>query len=127
MRRVASRYPCWPVATSAAQPAALSAPGRLPANVGLDDLLQAGLIGLNEALTRFEEGRGSTFETYAARRIEARFSIRPALDRPAVSNEEIAAFDFSQLRHPVQPRDAARENDLRSIRGEMDRIHLARQ
>jgi RNA polymerase sigma factor for flagellar operon FliA len=43
---------------------------RLPANVGLDDLLQAGLIGLNEALSRFEEGRGSTFETYAARRIE---------------------------------------------------------
>ncbi len=43
---------------------------RLPANVGLDELLQAGLIGLNEALSRFEEGKGSTFETYAARRIE---------------------------------------------------------
>jgi RNA polymerase sigma factor for flagellar operon FliA len=43
---------------------------RLPANVGLDELMQAGLIGLNEALSRFEEGKGSTFETYAARRIE---------------------------------------------------------
>jgi RNA polymerase sigma factor for flagellar operon FliA len=43
---------------------------RLPANVGLDELMQAGLIGLNDALSRFEEGRGSTFETYAARRIE---------------------------------------------------------
>jgi RNA polymerase sigma factor for flagellar operon FliA len=28
------------------------------------------LIGLNEALARFEDGRGSSFETYAARRIE---------------------------------------------------------
>jgi RNA polymerase sigma factor for flagellar operon FliA len=43
---------------------------RLPANVEMDELMQAGLIGLNEALTRFEEGRGSNFETYAARRIE---------------------------------------------------------
>jgi len=43
---------------------------RLPASVGLDELEQAGLIGLNEALSRFEEGRGTSFETYAARRIE---------------------------------------------------------
>jgi RNA polymerase sigma factor for flagellar operon FliA len=43
---------------------------RLPASVDMDELEQAGLIGLNEALSRFEAGRGSTFETYAARRIE---------------------------------------------------------
>ncbi|HET9645950.1 MAG TPA: RNA polymerase sigma factor FliA [Burkholderiaceae bacterium] len=43
---------------------------RLPAHVAMDELEQAGLIGLNEALSRYEEGRGSTFETYAARRIE---------------------------------------------------------
>jgi RNA polymerase sigma factor for flagellar operon FliA len=43
---------------------------RLPSHVGMDELEQAGLIGLNEALSRYEEGRGSSFETYAARRIE---------------------------------------------------------
>ncbi|MBW8831900.1 MAG: sigma-70 family RNA polymerase sigma factor [Burkholderiales bacterium] len=43
---------------------------RLPASVGLNEMEQAGMIGLNEALSRFEEGRGSSFETYAARRIE---------------------------------------------------------
>lgn len=43
---------------------------RLPPHVGLDELEQAGLLGLNQALSRFEEGRGSSFETYAARRIE---------------------------------------------------------
>ena len=43
---------------------------RLPPSVGLDELEQAGLLGLNEALERFEAGRGSSFESYAARRIE---------------------------------------------------------
>lgn len=43
---------------------------RLPPSVGMDELEQAGLMGLNEALTRFEQGRGSSFESYAARRIE---------------------------------------------------------
>lgn len=43
---------------------------RLPGNVDMDDLVQVGMIGLNEALSRFEQGPGSTFETYAARRIE---------------------------------------------------------
>ncbi|MED5617845.1 sigma-70 family RNA polymerase sigma factor [Ideonella sp. BN130291] len=43
---------------------------RLPANVTMEELEQAGLIGLNEALSRFEEGHGASFETYAARRIE---------------------------------------------------------
>jgi RNA polymerase sigma factor for flagellar operon FliA len=43
---------------------------RLPPNVGMDELEQAGLLGLNQALSRFEEGRGSSFESYASRRIE---------------------------------------------------------
>jgi RNA polymerase sigma factor for flagellar operon FliA len=43
---------------------------RLPASVNTEDLVQAGLIGLNDALSRFEEGPGSNFESYAARRIE---------------------------------------------------------
>jgi RNA polymerase sigma factor for flagellar operon FliA len=43
---------------------------RLPRNVDMDELMQAGMIGLHDAMTRFEEGRGATFETYAWRRIE---------------------------------------------------------
>jgi RNA polymerase sigma factor for flagellar operon FliA len=43
---------------------------RLPANVDMDELVQVGMIGLHEALSRFEQGPGSTFESYAARRIE---------------------------------------------------------
>jgi RNA polymerase sigma factor for flagellar operon FliA len=43
---------------------------RMPASVEMDDLIQAGMIGLDEAITRFVEGRGASFDTYAARRIE---------------------------------------------------------
>lgn len=42
---------------------------RLPASVLVDDLVQNGMIGLLDALTRFESGRGAQFETYAAQRI----------------------------------------------------------
>jgi RNA polymerase sigma factor for flagellar operon FliA len=52
---------------------------RLPAHVELDELEQAGLLGLDQALSRFEAGRGSSFETYAARRIEG--SMLDALRR----------------------------------------------
>lgn len=43
---------------------------RLPANVLLDDLVQAGMLGLDKALTGFEEERGVSFDTYASRRIQ---------------------------------------------------------
>jgi RNA polymerase sigma factor for flagellar operon FliA len=36
----------------------------------MDDLMQAGMIGLNDAMSRFEADRGASFETYAWRRIE---------------------------------------------------------
>ncbi|GLR26717.1 RNA polymerase sigma factor FliA [Limnobacter litoralis] len=42
---------------------------KLPASVHIDDLIQAGLIGLMDAITRFEEGQGAQFETYASQRI----------------------------------------------------------
>jgi RNA polymerase sigma factor for flagellar operon FliA len=43
---------------------------RVPPSVELDDLMQAGLIGLDDAMTRFQDDRGATFETYARRRIQ---------------------------------------------------------
>lgn len=42
---------------------------RLPACVEADDIVQAGLIGLMDAVNRFEEGQGVRFEAYAAQRI----------------------------------------------------------
>jgi RNA polymerase sigma factor for flagellar operon FliA len=42
---------------------------KLPASVQVDDLIQNGMIGLLDAITRFEEGLGAQFETYAVQRI----------------------------------------------------------
>lgn len=42
---------------------------RLPASVDLDDLLQAGAMGLMNAITRFDSQQGTAFATYAAQRV----------------------------------------------------------
>jgi RNA polymerase sigma factor for flagellar operon FliA len=42
---------------------------KLPANVELDDLIQVGMIGLNDALSRFDANQGVQFETFATQRI----------------------------------------------------------
>lgn len=42
---------------------------KLPANVQVDDLIQVGMIGLSEALVRYEAAQGVQFETFATQRI----------------------------------------------------------
>lgn len=43
--------------------------GRLPASVTVDDLIQAGMVGLMEAAANWAVNRGASFETYAGYRI----------------------------------------------------------
>lgn len=43
--------------------------GRLPPQVEVDDLMQAGMMGLLEAAQNYTSGRGASFETYAGIRI----------------------------------------------------------
>jgi RNA polymerase sigma factor for flagellar operon FliA len=42
---------------------------KLPPSVEVDDLIQVGLIGLADALTRYEAAQGVQFETFATQRI----------------------------------------------------------
>jgi RNA polymerase sigma factor for flagellar operon FliA len=42
---------------------------KLPASVEVDDLIQVGMIGLTEALARYEPSQGVQFETFASQRI----------------------------------------------------------
>ncbi len=42
---------------------------KLPPSVELDDLIQAGMMGLLDAVNRYEDTHGAQFETYAAQRI----------------------------------------------------------
>jgi len=48
---------------------ALQLAARLPANVELDDLMQAGMMGLLDAVRRYEVQTDAKFETYATTRI----------------------------------------------------------
>lgn len=48
---------------------ALTLQVRLPASIELDDLIQAGMMGLLEALGRFDATQGATFATFASQRI----------------------------------------------------------
>ena len=43
--------------------------GRLPPSVEVDDLMQAGMLGLLEAASNYAPNRGASFETYAGIRI----------------------------------------------------------
>jgi RNA polymerase sigma factor for flagellar operon FliA len=43
--------------------------GRLPASVEVNDLIQAGMVGLLEAASHYASDRGASFETYAGIRI----------------------------------------------------------
>ena len=42
---------------------------RLPASVEVDDLIQAGMLGLIDAARNYQDDQGATFETYASIRI----------------------------------------------------------
>ncbi len=42
---------------------------KLPASVQVDDIIQNGMLGLLDAINRYEDGMGAQFETYAVQRV----------------------------------------------------------
>ena len=42
---------------------------KLPASVQIDDIIQNGMLGLLDAIGRYEDGLGAQFETYAVQRV----------------------------------------------------------
>lgn len=66
---------------------------RLPASVELDDLIQAGRIGLLDAWSRFQENTAASFETFASQRIRGAML------------DELRAMDWA----PRRVRQSARE------------------
>lgn len=86
---------------------------RLPAGVEIDDLMQAGMIGLDEALKRFEHGQGACFDTYASRRIEGAMldELRAAdtLSRDARSRVREASLAVHRLEQRLGRTPRAKE------------------
>ena len=60
---------------------------KLPPSVEVDDLVQAGMIGLLDAISRYEETHGAQFETYAVLRIRG-INEYSVLSPPGTSNGE---------------------------------------
>lgn len=94
---------------------------KLPPSVELDDLIQAGMMGLLEASSRYEEWRGAQFETYAGQRIRGAMLdelrqmdwLPRSLRRDTRRIEEAISKLQHQLGNTPSEADVARELDMK--------------
>lgn len=93
---------------------------RLPPNVDVGDLIQAGMMGLMDAMTRFDENGGAQFETFATQRVRGAMldELRgsdwmPRSARRAQRTIETAIARLEQrLMRPATEREIAQEMGL---------------
>ena len=91
---------------------------RLPSSVSVDDIIQAGMIGLLEAAGRYDELRGAQFETFAAQRIRGAMldELRQADWMPRSLRRDMrrieAAMNVLQQRLGVMPSEAEIAKEL---------------
>lgn len=84
---------------------------RLPANVEVDDLVQAGCVGLAQAWERFSEAGGASFETFAGSRVRGAMldwlRDEDQLPKRSRSDARQAEAAMSRLRHALgrEPRE----------------------
>ena len=73
---------------------------RMPPHVALDDLMQAGMVGLLEAAHRYTLGKGATFKTYATIRIRGSIldSIRKSDWTPRTLYRRVRAIEKAKRR-----------------------------
>ncbi|AQA20195.1 RNA polymerase sigma factor FliA [Halioglobus japonicus] len=94
---------------------ALSLRVRLPASIELDDLVQAGYLGLLEAMQRFDENNGTPFQAYASARIRgamvdelrSRDWLPRSVRRRAREMEAVVSRLEQSLGHPPSESDIA--------------------
>ncbi|MFV8781585.1 RNA polymerase sigma factor FliA [Microbulbifer sp. SA54] len=96
---------------------ALSLQVKLPAGIDLDDLIQAGTVGLLDALQRFDPNAGATFSTFANQRIRGamidelrtRDWVPRSVRRNARQLEEALRRLEQRLGRPAEEREVAAE------------------
>ena len=97
---------------------------KLPANVEFDDLVQAGLLGLHEVLSRFDDAQGAQFEAYAGQRIRGAMldQLRSAdwASRSSRRQQRAVSGAVQQLEHELgrAPQDAEVARRLEMTLGE---------
>jgi RNA polymerase sigma factor for flagellar operon FliA len=87
---------------------------RLPASVQIDDLIQAGMMGLLDAATRFDEGQGIQFETFAAQRIRGAMldELRESDWLPRSARKAQRDIDTAMQKVQQRERRAATESEV---------------
>jgi RNA polymerase sigma factor for flagellar operon FliA len=113
---------------------------RLPQQVELDDLVNAGVIGLIEASRSFDSSRNSQFKAFAKFRIrgsimdslrESDWGSRSLRRRGREIGEATARLEAKLGRHPVESEIAAEMNlepeHLQRIIAQIDSLYLAGQ
>ncbi|WP_311065931.1 RNA polymerase sigma factor FliA [Halomonas sp. DWK9] len=99
---------------------ALTLQVRLPASIELDDLIQAGMVGLLEALGRFDAAQGATFATFASQRIRGammdelrtRDWLPRSVRRSARAVDDAVRRLEQQLGRPPEEGEVARELEM---------------
>ncbi|WKD28484.1 RNA polymerase sigma factor FliA [Halomonas sp. KG2] len=99
---------------------ALTLQVRLPASIELDDLIQAGMVGLLEALGRFDATQGATFATFASQRIRGammdelrtRDWLPRSVRRSARAVDDAVRRLEQQLGRPPEESEIARDLDM---------------
>lgn len=92
--------------------------GRLPQTVQVDDLIQAGMIGLLDALKNFDDGQGASFETYAGIRIRGAMLDEVRRNNWAPRSVHRKARQMGEAIRAVEAREG-REASPREIAAEM--------
>jgi RNA polymerase sigma factor for flagellar operon FliA len=113
---------------------------RLPQHVELEDLVNAGVIGLLEAYRSFDSSKNAQFKTFAKFRIrgaildslrEADWGSRSLRRRGREIAEATSRLESRLGRHPVEAEIAREMNietdHLRKILAQLDGLHLAGQ
>ena len=87
---------------------------RLPASVQVDDLIQAGMIGLLDAINRYEGSYGRQFESYAAQRIRGSIldELREADWLPRSIRKKMRQIEAAVRKLEQQQGGAPSEQDL---------------
>lgn len=93
---------------------ALALQVRLPASVDLDDLIQAGAVGLLDAFNRYDASAGATFATFASQRIRGAMldELRTRDWLPRSVRRQARAMEESHRRLAQQLGRAPDERDI---------------
>jgi RNA polymerase sigma factor for flagellar operon FliA len=100
----------------------------LPANVDRADLVSAGIVGLLEAIERFDPDRGSTFEGYALGRIRGAIldELRAADWVPRSVRAKARAIETAYQDLEARLRRAPTDDELADAAGmSLDQLHAA--